>query len=198
MSVTANVVRPSGSTAPPPNVIAPEDVNAAFQILPTNQHPFGADCQIDRRIQSVFFHYSISIPVVKRRDDEEFRKMTEVRMATPGLDSGMWELVETFCPNAIQKFKLKAAIRRLVDDNPMAAVSTKRSASSSAAGVAKKPKTKASSAPAVLENRLVLYEDVSSSDLSEFGDTEEKQRWTAIRRSSLAAAPAYRGHCLPF
>jgi hypothetical protein len=161
-----------GSSAPPPNIDVPEDLNAAIQILPTNQLPYGPNCLIDRRIQAVLFHYGVSVPVVAKLDEEEFRKMTEFRLASPGLDSGMWEFVESFCPNALQKHKLKLAFRRLLADDPMCAISVKRPSSFSSAGKAKKAKV--SSAPAAKVVSALLYEDISSSELSDIGEAEEK------------------------
>jgi hypothetical protein len=171
-----------GSSVPPPNIVAPEDLDAMVQILPTNQLPYGPECAIDRRIQAVFFHYSVSAPVVAKLDEEEFRKMTEFRLASPGLDSGMWEFVESFCPNTLQKHKLKLAVRRLLSDDPMCAISVKRSSSSSTGTKAKK--VKVSSAPAAKVVSALLYEDISSSELSDAGEAEEKGDGDSEKKSS--------------
>jgi hypothetical protein len=159
-----------GSTPPPPNVVPPEDLNAAIQLLPTSQLPFGAVCAIDHRIQAVFFHYGVSAAVVSHLDKEEFHGMTEIRLASPGLDEGMWKMVESWATSGVQKFKLKLAIQCLLFDDPMAPVSVKRPASSSPASSSKKVKvssglgSKVKEASAVSDNMLVLYEEISTEE----------------------------------
>jgi hypothetical protein len=178
-----------GSTPPPPNVVPPEDLNAAIHLLPSSQLPFGAVCAIDRRIQAVFYHYGVSAAVVSRLDKEEFRGMTEIRLATPGLDEGMWKMVESWATSGVQKFKLKLAIQRLLNDDPMAPVSVKRSASPSPSRSSKKVKVssgvKVKEVSAVSDNMLVQYEEISTEE-SDYGDTDEKVDDEPVRKGSNA------------
>ena len=125
------------------NIELPDDCRAAVQVLPETQHPFGADCQLPHRLQSVFFHYDVPKDAVKHFIAAVGANMVSIRMANPDSSDGKAFFAEAVRelqpPSAV--FKLKRAVRRICLADPFAALSNKRSADppSSHSGKAAKP-----------------------------------------------------------
>ena len=92
----------------------PQDHREAVRMLPANQHPFGAECGVNRVAQAVFFHYDITPEVLERVVGVLGGTMVSLRMADPDTPDGkdiLDQCTRELAPGAV--LKLKLALRRL-------------------------------------------------------------------------------------
>ena len=102
----------------------PDDCNAAVIPLPDGQNPFGDDCTLDRKIQSVFHHYEVDSDVANHIAEEGFKKIKDIRMADPDGNEEQRALFNsvTKCQNTLTVAVIRSAFRRLLRPNPYAAI----------------------------------------------------------------------------
>ena len=107
-------------------IVSPDDVDVAVVPLPDGQHPYGADCKLDRIVQSVFFHYDVDAEVAKFADGVGFRRIKNIRMADPdGSDEQRLvfaDSIGSYCDNPLTRATVREAFRRLLRPEPLAAV----------------------------------------------------------------------------
>ena len=53
-------------------IVPPDTFEEKVVLLPDQQHPFGPNCDLDRLIQSVLFHYGIGTKEAKVLEDVGF------------------------------------------------------------------------------------------------------------------------------
>ena len=70
------------------DISLPDDSADAVVLLPQHQHPFGANAKIDRRVQSVFFHYNAAKAEVLKFCDFVGLSLMEIRLADPDRSEG--------------------------------------------------------------------------------------------------------------
>ena len=127
------------------SIQSPDDVNVAVVPLPAGQDPYGADCQLDRTIQSVFFHYDVDARMAKFAADLGFCRIKNIRLADPDGSEEQRQLfsdsIGANCGNVLACAIVRAAFRRLLRPDPMAAIVASSSVSTPAA---KRPRPSAS------------------------------------------------------
>lgn len=108
------------------NITAPKDKDAAVVLLPDTQLPYGANCEVDRDVQSVFFHYGLRKEDVDVLVKEGFTSIERCQWADPDGDDDARETFQECVADHIRPKlfirPVKAALRRINSDDPFAAV----------------------------------------------------------------------------
>ena len=110
----------------------PEDVDSEIRMLVDGHNPFGPDCKLHRRMQSVAWHYELGQPVVDLLVSEGFVGFKFVRAANPDGNEEAKNFYETAVDlqledkkvGRLQRIMTKKAFRRVCLPQPWAAVST--------------------------------------------------------------------------
>ena len=64
------------------------DFNNKLKLLTETQFPYGPDCRLDRMLQCVFGHYSVSDEAVKLIEEAGFVSISDCRFANPDTAEG--------------------------------------------------------------------------------------------------------------
>ena len=108
------------------HIKTPKNADVAVVMLPAGQDPYGADCKIDREIQSIFFHYGLRKADVAVLDKEGFTAADKCQWVNPdGDDDAQQTFKECIADHIKPKLfvrPIKAAIRRILADDPFAAI----------------------------------------------------------------------------
>ena len=94
-------------------------------MLPAGQDPFGSDCALTRRFQSILFHYDLGEAEARILEEENFYSLKNVRFANPDGNQSqriLFEKVASRVNPALRREMLRDAFRRLLSPDPMAAV----------------------------------------------------------------------------
>ena len=76
------------------DISSPNNPDEAVVALPDHQFPYGSDCELTRRFQSVLFHYDIRPEIVGLLQSEHFLSVKQVRFANPDGASDEQELFD--------------------------------------------------------------------------------------------------------
>ena len=66
------------------DITPPDNVDDAVVLLPAHQNPYGAQCKIDRELQSIMFHYEVRPQDVSIVEDEGYIDRRSLRYVHPG------------------------------------------------------------------------------------------------------------------
>ena len=107
------------------DVQPPSNIDVAVVPLPDHQKPYG-DSLIARDIQAILWHYEANPVTVKILEDEGFKSLKCIKYADP---EGGKDQRDLFAASVADKVKsklqcafVKAAFRRILSKNPMAAI----------------------------------------------------------------------------
>ena len=107
-------------------ITAPKNKDSAVVMLPVGQDPYGADCEADRDVQSIFFHYGLRKEDVSVLAREGFTTLERCQWADPDGDDDARETFKECVADHVQPKlfvrPIKAAFRRILSDDPFAAV----------------------------------------------------------------------------
>ena len=116
------------------DIQSPDDPNAAVSLLPAHQFPFGEDCALTRRFQSVLYHYDIRQDEVDILEQENIFSLKQVRYANPDGNKDQRDLFEDAVvkrvPSALRRLMMKDAFRRMLREDPLMAVGPPKPSSS--------------------------------------------------------------------
>ena len=139
------------------DITPPANIDDAVVLLPAHQNPFGAQCKIDRELQSIMYHYEVRPQDVAIVEDEGYIDRRSLRYVHPG---GAEDQKETFKECILDRMvgpglglarrRIIAAFCRMHRPDSLAAVAaepappakrprTDTAASSSSKSVAEKP-----------------------------------------------------------
>lgn len=101
----------------------PDDHHDEVKLLPDHQHPFD-ECEVDRRVQSVFFHHDIRKGIALKFFSYVGKTLLSYRMADLDTEEGraLFDAATERHNNQIEIAKLKFAVRRLCREDPLAAL----------------------------------------------------------------------------
>ena len=121
-------------------IVPPDTFEEKVVILPDQQHPFGPNCDLDRTIQSMLFHYGIGTKEAKVLEDVGFVAIKYLREANPDGDDEERDLYESTVAsqitNPLMKRLMLKAVRRLLSTDPLEPLVEGARASSSSSSVA--------------------------------------------------------------
>merc|ERR1712025_583445 len=103
------------------------DFNNKLKLLTETQFPYGPDCRLDRMLQCVFGHYSVSDEAVKLIEEAGFVSISDCRFADPDTAEDAKEFEDLIGSKlrALMKVKVRKAFQRLLSDDPVAAAGPK-------------------------------------------------------------------------
>ena len=112
----------------PTTINLPEDFRAEVKRLPESQLPFGQDCKLAHKFQSIFFHYDVPKEVLMAFISVVGANRVSICMADPDsaesrplFNEGIKEI-----QNVAGIHKLRLAVRRLCLDDPFAALGKRK------------------------------------------------------------------------
>ena len=109
-----------------PEIVAPENSDAKVVALPDGQFPYGLTCVLDRKVQSVLFHYGVDQDVVDILVEERLTNLKRIREADPDGDDdakeAFQEAVNARVPAKIMRIITRKAFRRLLRPDPFAEI----------------------------------------------------------------------------
>ena len=106
-------------------VTSPDDPDLPVTMLPAGQDPFGKDCALTRRFQSILFHYDLGEAEARILEEENFYSLKNVRFANPDGNQSqriLFEKVASRVTPALRREMLRDAFRRLLSPDPMGPV----------------------------------------------------------------------------
>ena len=141
-----------------PPIGPPSSFAATITLLPAHQFPFGADCELNRRVQSAAFHYGLT----KANADS----LVELHLATPlnflscnpaGDEDQVntYKLVLPYFPNPVQGNLVAQLIRRLCRVDPFVAIPQPEVCKAVPSGGSAKKKLKVSPVSGLVEDNVV-------------------------------------------
>ena len=167
------------------HIVTPKNADVAIVMLPDGQNPFGDKCNIARDIQSVFFHYGLRDVDVAVLDEEGFTSADKCQWVNP---DGNADNLATFEECIASKVKpklfirpIKAAIRRILSDDPFAAIVTPP---------AKRPRTDDVDADAVSSASSKAKDDNSKSSSKSLSKSSSKASSKTPAKSSSKSSKA--------
>ena len=128
-----------------PIILPPDTIEQEVKVLPANHNPFGVNCDIDRNIQSILFHYGIDPEVVNVIEKTGYVAKKFFKRADPdGSDRERALFKKSIADkieNPLMEDLVEDAVRRILSPNPLAAIIPVTTATrSSDASKPKKPK----------------------------------------------------------
>ena len=140
------------------DIALPLDHRDPVVLLPESQNPFGPECTLERRAQSVFFHHDCPKDDVLKFLAAVGSSTVSVRIADPDSSDGkslFSKATEGMSVGSVHKLRL--TVRRLGNEDPFASLRAKRSSSTSVSSAF--PSTSAlhcAPAPALAHARFAL------------------------------------------
>ena len=149
----------------------PKTYNDAVVMLAADQFPFGKDCKLDRNVQSIAFHYGLSLDSVKGLQKVELFDLLSFSCCRPDGNEDQratYRVLVNVFESPIVQSKVSQMVRRIMREDPFAAIPVSESGESSKAA----PKL-----PAVIDSKAVkrkaLCDYGSSDDDDDDGDDDE-------------------------
>lgn len=107
-----------------PLVHVPDDHRDEVMLLPESQQPFEY-CEVDRRVQSVFFHHDIKKEIAWQFFEYVGTTLMSYKIIDLDTDNGraLFQTATAAIDNSIEVEKIRLAVRRLGCEDPFAALS---------------------------------------------------------------------------
>ena len=178
-------------------ISSPADYNAAVQVLPAGQDPFGAACDLSPDVQNFLFHYDLGQAEADLLVQEDLKSLKDVGLANPDGDSEEKLFFEWSIQAAVTSRKrqllMRKCFQRMLRPQPYAAVvigppvaSSSAAASSAAASSAAAPPAAAPPAAALDAGSVKKRPRVNLDSSSSGGRAATKASKSAPPKSSAA------------
>lgn len=110
------------------NIVSPDQPDDAVVALPPHQHPYGDPCPLNRRFQSVLWHYDVTRASADVLINRNIHSIKQIRFINP--DAGARtdqrklykEIVEDGIADPLQRYLVSCALRRMLLPDPFAAI----------------------------------------------------------------------------
>ena len=110
------------------DIVSPDQPDDAVVALPAHQHPYGDPCPLNRRFQSVLFHYDVTRASADVLVSRNIHSIKQIRFINP--DAGarsdqrklFKEIVEDGIADPLQRYLVTGALRRMLLPDPFAAI----------------------------------------------------------------------------
>ena len=110
------------------DITSPMDPDEEVTLLPTHQNPYGDNCPLDRRHQSILFHYDVNEATVAVLAQAQIFTLKQIKFMNPDAADGSDEkslynaIVVAQVQDRLQQYLVTNAFRRMLRPAPLAAI----------------------------------------------------------------------------